>query len=1135
MASNPGWNIPHALELLRGKIDPYLWEQGQELFRRGAVEDFAVQADGNSIVVRVLDPRDRRRFTVTITKDRSGKVSVACRCPYRLQGYCRHQVVALEYLRAVSEGEVTETHAEPETAAPSSSAPGASSRARLEEAVALESSRLEQGDGPSLYRFFDRGVDVATRPDGSLLRVVIQELGSSRAPHRVVLQLFTGTGWTELRSVESDRWIRRGGLGPHPRDALLFLLLGDQDEVRRSVDSELLATILLATAGSDALVDRSGRQIPVSLVPWRLEARLVQGEGAGLRVEIRCRPHRAGAAEPPATSPDRAIPLDEVFVLPSVSPWIQREGGEFVPLMAGAPGLWIERLQEDDFGELTGEALDRFLREGAEILRRVCLGELETEPGLIQEVEGVDRARVQLAGTPKRLAGPLELSYGGEWVTAPRTPEPWSVERDGQIRRYPPAGQSLARARAELESRGFREDDGEWRIEGGDVLRRVLEPRPRSFVDLILPASLEAFDWVERPPVLHLSVGASGGREGGELAATGSERDSALGADDALRRSGGGVSWFEVTWSLSDGERNETIDLERLRRAMRDDPEGLWQLEDGTVLWLGHESLQELVELAERALPGEGGDRGSLKLPLVAVSELLEESAAREVEFTAGVHGLVESLRHAESLDAPELISALCGVLRPYQTEAVRWFHHLSRWGLGGILADEMGLGKTLMALAHLFGEDGSTQRERTKPVLVVCPTSLVFNWLDECRRFFPELTAVGLQGLAGTRREEAVRAGADLFVTSYALLRRDRELWEATELRGLVLDEGQHIKNSESQTARAAFALRAEERWVLTGTPIENHLGELWSLFRFANPGFLEERREFEERWSEPIRRGDAELAKRLRARVRPFILRRTKDQVLRELPPRIEQVERVGMSRAQQVLYEEYLRRARAEIDAADGESGSRGARMKVLAALTRLRQICCHPALVLDEDERSGDEALDERWGSGKFDLLRELLTECIDEGHRVLVFSQFTSMLDIIQERLREDGIRHTRLDGSTRDREGEVRRFQEDAAIPVFLISLKAGGHGLNLTQADTVIIYDPWWNPATEDQAAARAHRMGQLLPVHVHKLVTAGTVEEKILELQEKKRELAESVISEGEDALAAIGWEELRGLLGE
>jgi superfamily II DNA or RNA helicase len=1161
MARKEGWNVREALELLRGKMDPYLWEQGQELYRRNAVEDFAIQADGQTVIVQILDPRDRRKFAVIISKRPAGDLIATCKCPYRLHGYCRHQVVALEYLRAASEG------SSPEGAADSTTSPGggvkhatsgdtfgagslsdaprrlrgeAASGIDLDEVLRKEIERLEQSDGSVIYALFDRGLAVKTRADGSLLRVIVRELGSSRKRHRVSVQLYTGTGFTELRTAENDRWIRRGKDGPHLRDALLLRLLSAGDEVRTQIDSESFAALLEIAAESDIILDSHSQPIRVSLQPWCLSARMVAGERSGLSVSLECRPAtvRADTNEAPASPRSAAMLLEDVWVLPSTAPWIRLANGEFHPLASSIPGLHVERLQEEELRNLSGAALDRFLLEGVEALTRVCLGGIDFEPGLVREIEGVDRARIQLSGTLSKLGGRLELSYGGEWVDAPETPEPWTVEHEGEIRRYPPAGQSLARAAAELESRGFRKDGAVWTHSGPGVLRRVLERRPRTFVDLVLPTSLEAYDWVDEPPVLELEIFEG---EGQTTRPTGGVVEVGKGGEGGGRaspvRRGSGMGWFEAGFAFRSGDRVVDVDLERLRTRLRDDPDGLVELGDGTVLSPKHESVRRLLELADSGGTGARSRSGRLDLSLATVAELLEPAPGCRVGFAAGISDLIRSLKQGGPSERVELDPAIDTTLRPYQKDAIEWFARLARWGLGGILADEMGLGKTLMTLTHFFGTpeadsvasllDETPSESNVAPVLVVCPTSLVYNWIDECARFFPKVRAVGLYGVKAAERETKAREGADLIVTSYALLRRDREIWESTALRAVVLDEGQHIKNPESQTARAAFALDARERWVLTGTPIENHLGELWSLFRFLMPDFLDERAVFDERWSEPIRHGDAEAASRLRSRVRPFILRRTKEQVLSELPPRIEQVERVALSRAQQVLYEEYLGRARKEIEG--GEGDDRGSRMKVLAALTRLRQICCHPALVLAEGSDDGDD----RVRSGKFDLLCELLDECAEEGHRVLVFSQFTSMLDIIETRLRKEETRFARLDGSTRDREAEVKRFQTDERIGVFLISLKAGGHGLNLTQADTVIIYDPWWNPAAEEQAAARAHRMGQTLPVHVHKLVAADTVEEKILELQRRKSELARNIVGESEEGLSALSFDELRSVL--
>lgn len=1145
-SSNTSWDVQSALAILKARMDPYIWDQGQELFRRGAVEDFQMVADG-TIQVRVVDPRDARKFFVTVERDLDGTVRARCQCPYRLEGFCRHQVVSLEYLRNIAGGSGGSSDAGMESSSRGKAVTEPRrpvNERKAADVKAAEAPAAAEVKEPVLYRLFGGGSGVATEPDGSLLRVVLHSLGSLKTLHRMSLQVFTGTGWTELRTADVGRWIARGPLENHPRDVLLESYLSADGSIRREVDSELLATLLLALAGSNALVDRGGRPLPVSLWPWQLAARLVRGSGGSLAVELTCRA-RDGES--------RAF--GEVSLVPSVTPWIQLEDGSFYPLLAGVTGPELLEIQEADLSILAGRDLDRFLSQGVPRLEKLCLGIVETEPGLIGEVEGVVGARIRLSGTPQRLSGKLEFSYGGEWMEAPETPEPWTVTREGKIHRYPPAGQSLARAQRELESLGFRRSEGSWFLEGVGLLARILAPRPGAFVTLELPAKLEALNLVARPPILRIQVSAGEGwkgSEGGEewqgeplpagtagAFAGGPGGGGGTKGERGARWSKSGISWLEVTGTLTDGERELAIDCSVLDKAFKENPESLVQLPDGTVLSLKHPSIRSLLELSSAsgasARTSEGKAR--FRLPLARIGDLMDEEPEREVEFDPGARALVEGLRSDPGLEPVDLKPAIESVLRPYQREAVDWLGHLARWGLGGILADEMGLGKTIMALAHFFGRaadaadgaDGTVDRGPEPPILVVCPSSLVFNWLDECHRFFPEVEAVGLYGQPPAAREEIIKRGPALLITSYALLRRDREALEARELRAIVLDEAQHIKNAESQTAQAAFALRAAERWILTGTPIENHLGELWSLFQFLLPGLLGTSKEFKEKYAEPIVRREEDVLSRLRARIRPFLLRRTKAQVLTELPPRIEQIERVPMTDAQRRVYEAYLLQARSQLEGADPAKS----RFQILAALTRLRQICCHPRLVLGEKE-SADFVKDAaELTGGKFELLRELLEECLEEGHRVLLFSQFTSMLDLIEGLLKELGIARARLDGSTSDREGEVRKFTRDASVPVFLISLKAGGFGLNLTQADTVILYDPWWNPAVEEQAAARAHRMGQTVPVHVHKLITAGTVEEKILELQASKRDLADRVVRSEEEALDVWTGDDLRALL--
>ena len=1122
--SDLGWDVRGALGALQARIDPYIWDQGQELFQRDAVEDFAVRNDG-TIQVKILDPRDSRRFFVEITKS-GERVVTKCACPYNLNGLCRHQVVALEYLKRIASGETVEDDAD-------------------DVSEDAEVSPAEQGS--ILYRMGEPGGKVSTCADGTLLRVVLLRLGNTTKPHEITLQLYSGTGWTEVRNADIDRWIGRGTAGPHPRDAAIARILIQDGELRRAVDSDTLSMLLASLTLSSAFVDRSGTEIPVSPWPWALEAQVVRGDdpedGApedgggcvdaaprGVGVRLLCR------------APDRAaVPFDEVDIVPAASPWIQTVDGTFHPLVSGAHGKYLEELQLEEFSAVVGEDLDRLLTEGVEQLECVCAGAVDIEDGLIQEVEGVTAARLVLAGDASKLSGTLELAYGSEWFEAPESPLPWSIEQDGEIRRFPPAGQSLARARRELGELGFHEETGSgentvWVAEGSGMLPRLLQPRHAPFVQLVLPRELDSLNWVEHEPRVRLFVGA------GAIGGGGSGRDGFSGASSDGEGGGAGGSrfgWFDVECRVSLGEREMLIDANALREAAAAG-DSVLELGGGVVLGLHHPAVQQVAAMAKDASASTSEDDApsAVRLPIFAAGELLAAEEDIDIEFDPKTQTAIDGFRHGDVPPARPLASEAHDILRPYQAAAVDWFDRLGAWSLGGILADEMGLGKTLMTLSHFFGHpddpvspEGEEGSADFAPVLVICPTTLSFNWLAEAKRFFPNVRGVNLNGRPPVERAEAIREGADLLISSYALLRRDREHFEARELRAVVLDEAQHIKNPRSQTARAAFALSAPERWALTGTPVENHLGELWSIFRFTTPGLLGTAEEFQQNFSEPIGKGDDASMLRLRRRVSPFLLRRTKEQVLSDLPPRIEQVEQVPMTAAQETLYLSFLERLRGELEASDPKK----ARFQILAALTRLRQICCHPDLVKDavgEDTTPGEATKDV---GAKFELLDELLTECLEEGHRVLLFSQFTSMLDLIESLLDERGHRYVRLDGSTRDREAVVRRFQEDASLSVFLISLKAGGFGLNLTEADTVILYDPWWNPAAEEQAAARVHRIGQTVPVHIHKLITMGTVEEKILALQEAKRDLAGKVVSSEEEALKSLSTDELRSLLYE
>ena len=528
---------------------------------------------------------------------------------------------------------------------------------------------------------------------------------------------------------------------------------------------------------------------------------------------------------------------------------------------------------------------------------------------------------------------------------------------------------------------------------------------------------------------------------------------------------------------------------------------------------------QTLRQALERAEAAVFDHRGVIELHGVASDPLVglvEEEA--QIEASAAFAALRRRMK--ESLaEAPQLPPPLDTALRPYQRSGVDWLARLAHWGAGAILADEMGLGKTVQTLALLV------HRAQRGPALVVAPTSVVPNWVAEAARFAPQLKVHLYRG--GDREALLPALGpGDLLVTSYAIAALDGERLALLRFGTLVIDEAQAVKNATTERAKALRALDADWRLGLTGTPIENHLGELWSLLRVISPGLLGSWEQFRGRYAVPIEKyGDQARRQALAALLRPFLLRRTKAEVAPELPARTELQRVVQLSDEEQALYEQLRLSTVEELEQAkkDPDRDAGQLRFTLLAALTRLRQLCCHPRLVYP----------DTHVGSTKAGYLLELLSELRETDHRTLVFSQFRSFLELLAPRLRQHGLRVLVLDGTTpaEVREQRIAAFQRGEA-DAFLISLKAGGFGLNLTAADTVILLDPWWNPAVEDQATARAHRIGQVRPVTALRLVARGTIEEAVLELHAAKRALAAGVL-EGSDLAASLGSEELMELI--
>lgn len=552
------------------------------------------------------------------------------------------------------------------------------------------------------------------------------------------------------------------------------------------------------------------------------------------------------------------------------------------------------------------------------------------------------------------------------------------------------------------------------------------------------------------------------------------------------------------------------------------DSKKYFRLRDGTFLPIKDDYFKNIKDIIDEF--NISVDKNKITMPKymgIYLDEYMEQNQIENIDVDPGFKELLKDVKESNEVDY-DLPKNMDSILRDYQKKGFNWLKTMSRYGFGGILADDMGLGKTIQLISFIMSE----KEERGKaPSLVVVPTSLVYNWESEVEKFSDGyLNTLLIQGSKEDRIRQAKNImDYDLVITSYPLLRNDLDLYEDIKFRFCILDEAQNIKNSDSLNAKSTKSIRAENKFALTGTPMENSLSELWSIFDFLMPGYLLSKKKFTDTYEKPIFRENNELAlKSLNKKIKPFILRRLKKDVLKELPEKIEQKVLVDMTKEQKEIYLYYIRTLKDEIEAEIEKNGYSKSHIKILTALTRLRQICCDPSLFVEGY----------KGGSGKLDSLENIIDEAVG-GHRILIFSQFTSMLDIIKKSLMRKGISHMYLNGATpmEERNNMVKDFNAGKG-DIFLVSLKAGGSGLNLVGADMVVHFDPWWNPAVEEQATDRAYRLGQENTVQVIKLITKGTIEEKIFELQEHKKEMIDMVIKEGETLISKLNEKEILSL---
>jgi superfamily II DNA or RNA helicase len=754
------------------------------------------------------------------------------------------------------------------------------------------------------------------------------------------------------------------------------------------------------------------------------------------------------------------------------------------------------------------KAVPRFMQSELPVLSGFMRLETDLSPDLFTIEPAQPRFRLQVRGSPASMAATLYAEYNGFSLVAGKSdpsgqfsiPDPTDLMR--YLVRHPDAEKA---GLGTLAGFGF---SGE----KGDELTPIVGCREvLNFLGSQVPA-LRRLGWrVELE-----------GRIGGFM----ESMDFATPVV-TINYQNEQAGWFEVGFDFEDGQGQRLTPAEIQRALLK----GESFIERGSQrILLDAKAIDSMMDVFRDCSSGESTAPGLFRMPAVYASYVkssLDALDGVDVEAPPAWRATADRQARILSLPPEPLPERLESILRPYQKDGIHWLRFLEVNTFGGILADEMGLGKTLQALVWLQMERYHPA-VRGKPALIVCPTSLVMNWAEEAQRFVPHLRVLPVSGVDRHSKWTEL-PHADLVITSYALLRRDVAHYLEHEFGVLVLDEAQHIKNRSTQNAMVAKEIRACHKLVLTGTPIENSVSDLWSIMDFLMPHYLGSHESFRRNSELPIAAGGPEgdaAQMRLRRKLQPFLLRRLKVEVARDLPPRIERIASCSLSADQKAVYKQLIDASRNRLGALVAKQGLQRSRMEVLKTLLRLRQACCHLDLLRMEGLKTDAP-------SAKMDLFFELLDEALDGGHRVLVFSQFVSMLTILRKQMDQRQLAYCYLDGATQDRLSVVHKFNTDRSIPVFLISLKAGGTGLNLTGADMVIHFDPWWNPAVENQATDRAHRIGQKRTVYSVKLITKGTVEEKVLAMQLKKKSVIDATLASGESMVGAMTWDDIQELL--
>lgn len=1059
--------IPKHLER---RFPPVLRQRGEAYFAKGRV---SLLPSERARVVRA-HVRGTERYDVTIETDARDKHwAFTCDCPFAEDNrVCKHMWAVL--LEADEHGTLPGSNAAPDLAAPAPE-PVPTWKRRLSAAKRNALPALEQPEPWPANRRIVYHLDLDSVRNTGQIVIDVKAEWVRDAPRSAQAFDFSNEAWLTAPEA-SDRQIAHLLLGAQLEHSFG---LGHTRVRRFVIPVAMYETTLRAICDTGRCVVRASdlrsESQPIAWdegPPWALRLRLAR-HGKAWRLEgslMRAKEERPLESALLLTAHGLAVFPNTIARFAAAHSWT------LIPLLHDAEPLSIPDDQVFDFV--------------AEVMQLPQAPAIELPPELSFEEKSpafVPRLIVKPAAD-FRLAFELEAELGFDY--------------DGHVIAHGKRGAAiiLRKERCILHRQPEREQEAANRLR--DLgLRERLDWRSNKDRFVFAPRQL--------PAIVETLTG-----EGWHVEADGKRYRTASSTDVSVSS---GIDWFELNGSAQFGDQR--AQLPQLLSALRKG-ERTVVLDDGTLGLLPVQWLQRFAGVADMGSAAHDGD--SIRFTR-AQSTLLDALLATlpEPRVDETFQHIRDELRDFAAVAPADPAPSFTGELRHYQREGLGWMGFLRRFGLGGCLADDMGLGKTVQVLALL----DERRAQQAGPALVVVPKSLVFNWTEEAARFAPQLRVRDYTG--GQRRQDALHAADfDVLLTTYGTLRRDAPTLREIEFDYIILDEAQAIKNAKTASAKAARLLRGRNRLALSGTPIENRLEELWSLFDFLNPGMLGASSAFAALKKSGRGNGDDGGGRALLARaLRPFLLRRTKEQVAPELPARLEQTLIVELEPAQRALYDELRDHYRQSLLQRIDRIGIKRAKIEILEALLRLRQAACHAGLI--DPKRNGES-------SSKLDVLSAQLSEIVAEGHKALVFSQFTSFLALVRKRLDADGLVYEYLDGKTRDRQQRVQRFQTDADCPLFLISLRAGGYGLNLTAADYVFVLDPWWNPAVEAQAIDRTHRIGQQRPVFALRLIARDTVEEKVLELQRHKRELADAILGADASVLAAIGREELELLLG-